>query len=160
MSVSDKDQAESKTSVWFYHLLHTKLISALPTLLEKTLASNVNAKILMSDEEQLKDLDNKLWTYKNDSWLPHGMDNERIAKEYPILLSLNDDENINNAKFLFLLMGQDSKKIHDFQRVFVIFDSNDQLQLSQARKQWLEYKKLGVDMQYYQQTPNNSWIKK
>ena len=73
--------------VWFYHLEQTALDQALPDLLEKTLAKGWKAVVRTTASERLEHLDGWLWSYRDDSFLPHGVDTEPLAERQPILLT-------------------------------------------------------------------------
>ena len=59
------------TEVWFYHLERTGLEQALPELLEKTLQRGWKALVRAPEAERLEHLDSWLWTYRDESFLPH-----------------------------------------------------------------------------------------
>ena len=60
------------TNISFYHLIKRSLEHVLPKLLEKTLETGGRAVIFASSEERVKEIDDLLWTYEPNSWLPHG----------------------------------------------------------------------------------------
>ncbi len=60
------------TEVLFYHLERQPLERVLPSLLEKTLERGWRAVVQSGSEERLESLDTALWTYSEDSFLPHG----------------------------------------------------------------------------------------
>ena len=67
------------TEVWFYHLERTGLEQALPELLEKTLQRGWKALIRIREVERLRHLDGWLWTYRDESFLPHAPDDDAEA---------------------------------------------------------------------------------
>ena len=60
------------TEVLFYHLERQPLDRVLPSLLEKTLERGWKAVVRCGSEQRLEALDLALWTYRDDSFLPHG----------------------------------------------------------------------------------------
>ncbi|MBT4701302.1 MAG: DNA polymerase III subunit chi, partial [Rhodospirillaceae bacterium] len=60
------------TSVAFYHLQKWPLDRALPKLLEKTVEAGKRAIVMAGSDDKIEALNGLLWTYENDSWLPHG----------------------------------------------------------------------------------------
>ena len=62
------------TEVLFYHLQHQPLEAVLPTLLEKTLERGWRAAVQVTTEERMSALDDHLWTFTDESFLPHGTD--------------------------------------------------------------------------------------
>src|SRR6185369_5333042 len=92
------------TEVWFYHLERTALDQALPELLEKTLAKGWRALVRSPAPERLEHLDGWLWSWRDDSFLPHGVAGEPQAARQPVLLSTGE-ANDNHANALFLIDG-------------------------------------------------------
>ncbi|MEO1918979.1 MAG: DNA polymerase III subunit chi, partial [Paracoccaceae bacterium] len=86
--------------VLFYHLTQTPLERTLPELLEKSLQRGWRVLVKGGDADRLAFLDGVLWTYRDDSFLPHGVAGEG-AEHQPIYLTVDDDEP-NNADVLFL----------------------------------------------------------
>ena len=94
--------SETSGEVWFYHLERASLEQVLPELLEKTLARGWRALVRTGDAEQRARLDAWLWTFRDESFLPHGIAGEATADRQPILLT-GGEENVNGAQALFVL---------------------------------------------------------
>src|SRR5215470_1536790 len=60
------------TEVGFYHLRSTSLERALPRLLERALAEGHRVVVMAGSPERVQHLDDLLWTYSDESFLPHG----------------------------------------------------------------------------------------
>jgi DNA polymerase-3 subunit chi len=138
------------TEVWFYHLERTGLEQALPELLEKTLQRGWKALVRVREPDRLQHLDGALWTYRDESFLPHGSDDEPNAARQPILLTAGF-ENPNGADALFLVDGADPGELSGFARCVVLFDGGDEAQLAVARAQWSAIKATGVAVSYWRQ---------
>ena len=82
----------------FYHLESSTLEVTLPRLLEKTLDGGNRALVLATSMDLLEQMDDFLWAYKNNSWLPHGLQRDPLAEEQPILLATSP-EAMNGAKY-------------------------------------------------------------
>ena len=147
------------TEIAFYHLERARLELALPKLLEKTLVAGKRALVIVGTEERVESLANALWTYEQDSWLPHGTAKDGNAEVQPVWLA-TDDANPNGATFLFLADGMTTDRLGDFERCFQIFDGNDPVMVDIAREHWTAYKDAGHDLDYWQQTPSGGWAKK
>ena len=140
----------SLTEVWFYHLERTGLEQALPELLEKTLQRGWKALVRVPDADRLAHLDGWLWTYRDDSFLPHAPDDEGGAARQPILLTTGF-ENANGADALFLVDGAEPGELAGYARCVVLFDGADEAQLAVARAQWSAVKATGVSVSYWKQ---------
>lgn len=147
------------TDIAFYHLQRSPLEQALPRLLEKTLAAGKRAIVLAGSEERVEALAMVLWTYHQDSWLPHGTAKDGEAEHQPIWLS-NRDENPNGASFLFLTDSANSENIGGFERCFDLFDGNDDQALAAARRCWKTCKDAGHAVTYWQQNERGGWERK
>ena len=138
------------TEVWFYHLERTGLDQALPELLEKTLQKGWKAVVRLREAERLQQLDGWLWTYRDESFLPHAPDDEAGADRQPILLTTRF-ENVNAADALFLVDGAEPGELSGYERCVVLFDGADEAQLAVARAQWSAIKATGVSVSYWKQ---------
>ncbi|MFI4964256.1 MAG: DNA polymerase III subunit chi [Caulobacterales bacterium] len=138
------------TEVWFYHLERTGLEQALPDLLEKTLQRGWKALVRTRTADRLQHLDGALWTYRDDSFLPHAPDDDAGAARQPILLTTGF-ENANGADALFLVDGAEPGELGGFIRCVVLFDGADEAQLAVARAQWSAIKATGVSVSYWKQ---------
>ena len=88
----------------FYHLQRAPLEQVLPKLCEKAYATGKRIKILLGTEERVEFINSLLWTYNEESFLPHGSKKDGFAEEQPIFISANED-NANNASLLILADG-------------------------------------------------------
>jgi DNA polymerase-3 subunit chi len=144
------------TEIAFYHLQRSALDAVLPRLLERTLAANKRAVVLAGSTERVEALAHLLWTYRPDSWLPHGTARDGFASEQPVWLSV-DDENPNGATYLFLTDGAGSQHIADYERCFDLFDGNDDAAVGAARERWSALKTQGHRLTYWQQSETGAW---
>jgi DNA polymerase-3 subunit chi len=144
------------TEVAFYHLQTAPLESALPKLLEKTLASGKRALVRAGSKDRVEALAGHLWTYHQDSWLPHGTAQDGNAEAQPIWIGI-DDENVNQATFLFLTDGVDSVAVGAFERCFDLFDGNDPEAVEAARERWRRRSAEGHTVTYWRQTDRGGW---
>ena len=147
------------TDIAFYHLERSPLESALPQLLEKTLAAGKRALVLASSEERVEGLAQVLWTYDPGSWLPHGTKKDGNPEDQPVWLS-TEDESANHATFLFLTDGATSQWVDSYERCFELFDGRDEAAVQAARERWKSYKAAGHGLAYFQQTARGGWEKK
>jgi DNA polymerase-3 subunit chi len=147
------------TDIGFYHLQRWPLERALPMLLEKVLGQGLRAVVVAGSEERVEALNAALWTYKDDSFLPHGSARDGNAEAQPIWLTV-EDENPNGATVLVLTDGADSAALDRFERCVLMFDGTDEAALAAARRRWQAYKAAGHKLTYNQQTESGGWEKK
>jgi DNA polymerase-3 subunit chi len=144
--------------VWFYHLERTALDQALPELLEKTLQRGWRALVRSPERDRIDHLDGWLWSYRDDSFLPHGVADEPDAERQPVLLT-TAQANANGADALFLLDGADPGALEGYRRCLILFDGRDEAAVRQARGRWREIKAGGHPVSYWKQSEAGRWEK-
>ena len=147
------------TEILFYHLTESKLEDALPPLLEKSLERGWKVAIQTVDEERRDFLDAHLWTFRDDSFLPHATDASPAPQSQPILLTASE-VNGNGANVRFLVDGAEPPAVEAYERVVFMFDGYDAYQLEMARNHWKSLKTEGHALTYWQQSPEGHWQKK
>lgn len=147
------------TQIGFYHLQKWPLETALPKLLEKVLEAGKRAVVMAGSEERVEALNGTLWTYRPDSFLPHGSARDGNAPDQPVWLTV-EDENPNGATVLVLTDGAASGHVSDFERCLELFDGHDEAAVAAARARWKSYKDAGHAVVYYQQTERGGWEQK
>ena len=144
------------TDVLFYHLERQPLERVLPSLVERTLARGWRAVVQAGSEERVEALDTLLWTYTDESFLPHGTRKDGNIAEQPVFLTI-DDVNPNGATVRFLVDGADLADITGYERIVYLFDGNDESAVARAREQWKSAKGAGCAISYWQQSPEGRW---
>lgn len=143
----------------FYHLERHPLDRVLPQLLERTLERGWRAVIQAGSPERVAALDQLLWTYKEESFLPHGTAVDGHAERQPIFLTAELD-NPNNASVRFIVEGATASDHVSYKRLVFMFDGRDPDAVARARKEWKIAKDAGCAVTYWQQTPQGKWERK
>lgn len=145
------------TEILFYQLKGQKLDRVLPPLLQKSLARGWRVVVQAASEERVEALDALLWTYQDDAFLPHGSWREADAAAQPVLLTVNHD-NPNRATVRFLIDGAAvPQDISDYQRLVVLFDSEDSDALAAARRHWAAARDAGLPVTYWLADGDGRW---
>lgn len=150
---------ETQPEALFYHLDQQPLDRVLPTLVEKTVDRGWRAVIQVGSPEKLASLDAALWTYRDDSFLPHGTAADGPLERQPVVLTL-DEENPNGAQVRFLVEGAGSNRLTGYTRLVFVFDGGDPAAVATARGQWKMAKAAGYAATYWQQTAEGRWTRK
>ena len=149
----------SVREVYFYHLERRSLDDVLPTLLELSLKRGWRAAVQAASEERVEAIDTLLWTYRQESFLPHGTARDGRASLHPIYLTAGDD-NPNEAHVRFLVDGAILADASPYVRVAYVFDGRDQDAVASARAAWREAKARGDAVSYWQQDADGRWQQK
>jgi DNA polymerase-3 subunit chi len=144
------------TEVLFYHLERQPLERVLPTLVERTVARGWRAVVQAGSDERVEALDGLLWTYTDDSFLPHGTKKDGHIAEQPVFLT-TEETNPNGANVRFLVDGAELTELTGYDRIVYLFDGHDPSAVARARAQWTAAKSAGHTISYWQQSPEGRW---
>ncbi len=141
-----------KPEWWFYHLQRTTLERAVGPLLEKCLERGWRVLAVSPDVTRRSALDEALWTFDDQSFLPHGQaEAEGLqSAEQPILIT-SEIDNANGAAVALLMDGVDLPVDAAFERCMVMFDDGDGATRQKAREQFKAAKDAGLTARYFQQ---------
>jgi len=144
----------------FYHLERSRLDQALPEILEEALGNAMRAIVQAPSSERVEALNEQLWTYRDESFLPHGAARDGEAEAQPVYLT-DGVENPNGAKLRVLLSGVDAAPFaaEDYERVILLFDGRDEEAKAEARRQWSAVKSAGAALSYWREGEDGGWRK-
>ncbi|HEX4158120.1 MAG TPA: DNA polymerase III subunit chi [Rhizomicrobium sp.] len=150
------------SEVLFYHLERQSLDEVLPGLVERTLARGWRALIRADSAERAQAIDNLLWTWSEESFLPHAQAGDGDPAKQPVLIAV-EDVNPGRADVLFLVGGMAPRswdgEATEFKRIVVLFDGRDASALSGARTAWSAARQSGHDATYWRQSAGGRWEK-
>lgn len=136
------------------------LEAVLPALLARARSRGWRALVKVAEPDRMAALDDHLWSFADDSFLPHGTDREPDAAEQPILLTTGDG-NANAAAMLFLVDGAPiPADLTAFERVALLLDGGDAEAVAAARETWRAMKTAGYALTYWQQDDEGRWSKR
>jgi DNA polymerase III subunit chi len=133
----------------FYHLTRVPLEKALPSIAERVLANGQRLVIVAEDEKLLTRIDALLWSFKPESFLPHGREGDQ-----PIYLTA--DASGATAQNIALIDGEWRDSALGFARAFYFFDSQT---IDGARTAWRALAdKSEVERHYWKQDDAGKWV--
>ena len=147
------------TEVLFYHLQNMSLESVLPPLLEKSLERGWRVVVQSTSQERADALDAHLWTYRDDSFLPHAIWRAGTgdAADQPIVLAV-EEANPNGANVRFLVDSAALPADGDvYERMVLVFNGDDGDALAAARSAWADCKARGFNVTYWQADERGRW---
>ena len=151
------------TETLFYHLERRSLDDVLPGLVTRTLDRGQRVLIKAESADRASAIDNLLWTYDDQSFLPHAQVGDGDAKRQPVLIT-TEDANANDANVLFLVGGAEplpwtGAEANALARIVLMFDGRDPDSLTRARDAWKDAKAAGHDATYWKEMPTGKFEK-
>jgi DNA polymerase-3 subunit chi len=146
------------TEVRFYHLQRQRLEEVLPALLEKARERGHRIVVQAGSPERVKALDSLLWTWRPESFLPHGSLATGMAEDQPIWLTAVEE--CPNAADLLILVDGAAADIAPYTLCCELFDGLDDEAVAAARQRWTAYKSAGHALTYWQQSDRGGWEKR
>ena len=148
--------------VSFYHLEARPLEWALPRLLARVIDAGHRAVVVTGNGERLPFLDAALWSYDDQSFLPHGRAPDDFAADEPVWLTADPGDRPNGARILVLVDGAEPAdfSLDGIDRCLDMFDGRDEVALAAARKRWSGFRQAGHAVTYWQQSAEGRWERK
>jgi DNA polymerase-3 subunit chi len=135
----------------FYHLSASPLERVLPVIADRIVAAG-GRLLVVAEGGLLARLDEQLWSYARDSFLPHGRER---PESQPVLLSA-DPVAANGAENIALADGRWRDEALAFARIFYFFDEAGR---EAAREAWRGVKgKEEVEARYWKQSEQGKWV--
>lgn len=145
--------------VRFYALQRRALDEALIERLEEGLSEGARIVVQASGPEQVSALDERLWTFRDESFLAHGVVGAGDDARQPILIG-DGPSNPNGASWRVFVGGADPEPSFaetPWARLIVMFDDRDEGSKTEARKQWAAAKAAGHALSFWREGDDGAW---
>lgn len=146
------------TEILFYHLETQPLERVLPQLVEKSLERGWRAVIETSSRERAEAIDTLLWSWRDDSFVPHGVAGGESDADQPVLIATGPD-NPNAANVRFYVDRAVPVAGGDYKRIVYMFSGHDPEAVTEARSAWKALQQ-GNELTYWQQDTSGRWVKR
>jgi DNA polymerase III subunit chi len=124
---------------------------ALPALLQQAYGEGRRVVVRAPSEEMVDALNDRLWTYDDASFLPHGAAGDGDPMSQPVSLTAKV-ENPNGASMLVLVAGAETSPDDTaFDWVVRLFDGRDKEATAEARREWRRLKNEGRTLSYWRE---------
>ncbi len=151
------------SEVRFYHLVERRLEGVLPVMLERCLERGWRAVVRGGDPARLAALDGLLWSYSEESFLPHGLAGRApgTAEEHPVWLTAGEETG-GPRQALFLIDGAafEPAALSGLETAALLFDGGDGAALARAREDWRRVVAAGLTAVYWAEEPGGGWARK
>ena len=115
------------------------------------------AVVRLPSRELVKALNERLWTFDDASFLPHGASGDGDPMSQPIYLTTLV-ENPNAAAMLVLLAKSETNSRDEaFDTVVRLFDGRDEEAIAEARREWKRLKDEGRPVSYWREGEDGGW---
>ncbi|MEH6647754.1 DNA polymerase III subunit chi [Sulfitobacter sp.] len=144
----------------FYQLREKTLVDTLRMLVDKSLSAGWRVAVRGTHQGGLEALDAALWLGPEDGFLPHGLEGGVHDALQPVLLGTGAAP-ANAPQCLMAVHAADvsAEDVAAMERVCILFDGYDDMQLTHARGQWKALTGAGVKAQYWAEE-GGRWLKK
>jgi DNA polymerase-3 subunit chi len=146
------------TEILFYHLENHPLERVLPVLVEKSLERGWKVVVETGSEERAEAFDLLLWTYRDDSFLPHARAGGDADALQPVLITTRP-HNPNSADVRFFVDRAVPQSGEGYQRIVFLFSGHDPDAVTEARTAWRTLGP-GNELTYWQQDTDGRWAKR
>ena len=147
----------------FYHLERQRLDQALPALLTVWREEGARIVVEARSQERVDALDEKLWTFTDESFLAHGSARDGDPEDQPIWLT-TDEESANGARRRVIVVeGGDVAAVaaswSDLEILVFMFDGRDAAALEAARALWKALRANVPPATYWREGEEGGWQK-
>jgi DNA polymerase-3 subunit chi len=136
------------TEVVFVEVTASQIETRACEIAEHTYAQGERLQIIALDEEQAARLDDLLWTYKPDNFVPHGrwksMDSE---SDHPVVITTRK-ERVPGIASLLTMDYCPVKMVQQFSKVIHVVVVDNQERLEASRRYWTLLKDAGFSLRH------------
>lgn len=135
------------TQVDFHSKVPDKLNYAC-RLVRKARAAGMRVVLFAESRVQLSALDELLWTFSEQDFLPHVMAGDELAAQTPIILTDDAEQPLPHHQVLVNLSQQTPAHFARFERMFEIV-STDEEDLLAGRERYKQYQQRGYPLTHH-----------
>jgi len=136
------------TEVIFVEATASRMEMRACEIAEHTYAQGDRLQIIAIDEEQAARLDDLLWTYKSDNFVPHGLwKSMDIESAQPVVITTHK-ERVPGITSLLTMHYSPVEMVQQFSRVFHVVVVDNQERLEASRRYWTLLKDAGFSLRH------------
>ena len=143
---------------YFYNCSHRNVVADISWLTEKLYKERDSILICCKDQETVEVIDDFLWRYKEDGFIPHSIEKKERSSIYPVLITTDIDEE-HKHNVLLALSGVliEEKNWQKFTKAYYFFDDQENGEKENARAMWRSLSALNVVCKYWVNKANK-WV--
>ena len=143
---------------YFYNSTQRNVVADISWLIEKLFKEKNRILVFCKDLETIEVIDNFLWAYKEDGFIPHSMATKETSIIYPILITTDIHEEYEHNVLLalngVLIKEKDWRK---FSKAYYFFDDQENNEKENAREMWKSFSALNIVCKYWIHKAN-MWV--
>ena len=147
------------SEVFFYHLTQTRLEIALPKILERALSADWSVELRLGMDSDVESISDAIWKGPDESFLPHCLEDNDKLHDYPIILGKSPLSEVRDCLIVINQAALKENEVGKFKRVCLLFDSKNEVELTNAREVWKKLSDAGLKTSYWAED-NGKWFKK
>ncbi len=117
-------------------------------LVRKARGANCRIVVLTHDRAALMALDQQLWTFSEQDFLPHVLAGDPLAANTPVILTDSDDADLPHHQILINLSARTPANFARFERMFEIISAADADKIA-GRERYRYYQQRGYPLTHY-----------
>ena len=145
----------------FYHLERRRIDQALPDH-SRARAGAGPARVVVRARRRKRSRrsNDRLWTYADESFLPHGAARDGEPQAQPVYLTkATTTPTAPTMRVLCRGVEAAPSRQRAYERVIVLFDGRDEETNAEARRQWTLVKAAGAAPSYWREGEDGGWEK-
>ncbi len=104
--------------------------------------------VVYGDSAQLAALDQALWTFSEQDFLPHVMAGDELAAQTPVILTSDADAPLPHHQVLVNLAAATPAHFARFERMFEIVSTGDE-EVQSGRERYRQYQQRGYPLTHF-----------
>jgi len=139
------------TEVLFVEVTANRMEMRACEIAERTYVQGGRLQIVAADPQQAVRLDSLLWTFRHDSFVPHGFAEGEKAKLVPPVIITTEEEKIPGFESLLMLGFCPAKTVGQFSQVFHLVVADNPERLEASRRFWTQLRDAGFSLRHQKQ---------
>ncbi|MDF3035415.1 MAG: polymerase subunit chi [Paucimonas sp.] len=117
-------------------------------LIRKARANRCQVVVMAADSAQMQTLDEALWTFAEQEFLPHVAAGDALAAQTPVVLACSDDAELPHHEVMINISDRTPQHFARFERLFEIV-SMEESEVAAGRERYRYYKARGYPLTHF-----------
>lgn len=135
------------TRVDFHSKVADKVLYAC-RLVRKACSANMKVVVHLEDAQQQRALDEALWTFSEQDFLPHVSASDALATQTPVILTHDASDPLPHHQVMINLSQRTPEHFARFERLFEVL-STDEQDLAAGRERYKQYQQRGYPLTHF-----------